>query len=204
MIEDDDAAADAEGAEALQEAVRFGEQAIGGFALGPRAGHSKSDRALVATIARELGGALRMATLVEESRLMATTDALTGLLNRRSLLESTLRELARTKRYGDQLAVILLDVDHFKQVNDRRGHAAGDVVLAAVGNLFEPGAAYLRRRGALGRRRIRAGAAFDVAGRRQASRRARARATGRRRNQRRPRQRHTSHGELWRRQLHGR
>jgi len=136
VIEDDDAIADAAGPEAVQEAVLFGQQAIGGFALAPRADETKSDRVLVATIARELGGALRMATLVEESRFMATTDALTGLLNRRSLLESTLREVARTKRYGDQLAVILLDVDHFKQINDRRGHAAGDLVLTAVGNLL--------------------------------------------------------------------
>ena len=80
--------------------------------------------------------ALRMASLVEESRWMATTDLLTGLLNRRAFLESTGREVARAKRYNDALSVILLDVDHFKHINDRRGHAAGDMVLAAVGKLL--------------------------------------------------------------------
>jgi two-component system cell cycle response regulator len=136
VIEDDDAASDAEGPQPMQEAVHFGEQSIGAFALAPRAHDNKSDHLLVATIARELGGALRMATLVEESRWMATTDLLTGLLNRRAFLESTGREVARTKRYSDVLSVILLDVDHFKHINDRRGHAAGDTVLGAVGQLL--------------------------------------------------------------------
>ena len=136
MIEDDDAVADAEGPPPMQEAVHFGEHSIGVFALAPRAPEHKNDRALVATVARELGGALRMATLVEESRSLATTDALTGLLNRRAFLESTGRELARAKRYNDRLSVILLDVDHFKHINDKRGHAAGDLVLSAVGKLL--------------------------------------------------------------------
>ncbi len=136
VIEDDDAAGDPEGPPPMLEAVHFGENAIGSFALAPCAAEHKSDRLLVSTIARELGGALRMATLVEESRWMATTDALTGLLNRRAFLESTGREVARSKRYNDDLSVILLDVDHFKLINDRRGHAAGDMVLAAVGQLL--------------------------------------------------------------------
>ncbi|HEX2872061.1 MAG TPA: diguanylate cyclase, partial [Polyangiaceae bacterium] len=136
VIEDDDATSDPEGPPAVLEPVYFGEHAIGTFALAPRAPEHKTDRILVTTIARELGGALRMATLVEESRWMATTDLLTGLLNRRAFLESTGREVARTKRYNDVLSVILLDVDHFKHINDRRGHAAGDMVLAAVGKLL--------------------------------------------------------------------
>jgi len=136
VIEDDDATSDAEGPAAVLEPVYFGEHTIGTFALAPRAPEHKNDRLLVATIARELGGALRMATLVEESRWMATTDLLTGLLNRRAFLESTGREVARTKRYNDVLSVILLDVDHFKHINDRRGHAAGDMVLSAVGKLL--------------------------------------------------------------------
>ncbi|HYP90316.1 MAG TPA: GGDEF domain-containing protein, partial [Polyangiaceae bacterium] len=136
VIEDDDAVRDSEGPAPMCEAIHFGEQAIGTFALAPRAPEHKTDRSLVSTVARELGGALRMATLVEESRWMATTDALTGLLNRRAFLESTGREVARAKRYNDKLSVILLDVDHFKHINDRRGHAAGDMVLSAVGKLL--------------------------------------------------------------------
>jgi two-component system cell cycle response regulator len=136
VIEDDDASSDPEGPPAMLERIHFGDREIGSFALAPRAPEHKNDRVLVTTIARELGGALRMATLVEESRWMATTDALTGLLNRRAFLESTSREVARAKRYNEALSVILLDVDHFKHINDKRGHAAGDLVLSAVGKLL--------------------------------------------------------------------
>ena len=136
VIEDADASPDLEGPPAIREEVCFGEQGIGAFALAPRVTEHKGDRMLVASIARELGGALRMASLVEESRWMATIDILTGLLNRRAFLESTNREVARAKRYNEALSVILLDVDHFKHINDRRGHAAGDMVLSAVGKLL--------------------------------------------------------------------
>ena len=135
-VEDDDAVTDASGPPAIVEAIYFGDRLIGTFALAPRAPVHQNDPVLVATIGRELGGALRMATLVEESRWMATTDALTGLSNRRAFIDWATREVARSTRYSDHFSAILLDVDHFKQVNDRHGHAAGDAVLAAVSRLM--------------------------------------------------------------------
>lgn len=135
-VEDDDAVADPAGPPAIVEAIYFGDRLIGSFALSPRAPVHQNDPVLVKTISRELGGALRMATLVEESRWMATTDALTGLSNRRAFIDWASREVARSTRYSDHLCVLLLDVDHFKQVNDRYGHAAGDAVLAAVSRLM--------------------------------------------------------------------
>ena len=77
-----------------------------------------------------------MATLVEESRHLATTDALTGLLNRRAFLEWAAREVRRADRYRDNLSVILLDLDHFKRINDQRGHAAGDLALFGAAQLL--------------------------------------------------------------------
>jgi len=135
-VEDDDAVDDREGPPPIVEPIYFGDRLIGSFALAPRAPVDQNDAVLVQTIARELGGALRMATLVEESRWMATTDALTGLSNRRAFLDWATREVARCARYGDHFCVALLDVDHFKQVNDRYGHAAGDAVLAALSRLM--------------------------------------------------------------------
>lgn len=63
---------------------------------------------------------------------IAATDALTGVANRRQFRHQGTLELERTLRYERALSVIVLDIDHFKQVNDVYGHAAGDVVLAAV------------------------------------------------------------------------
>ncbi|HET9933909.1 MAG TPA: GGDEF domain-containing protein, partial [Polyangiaceae bacterium] len=135
-IEDEDAVADAEGPPPMVEKVHFGEETIATFALAPRAPSHPNDPVLVKTIASELGGALRMATLVEESRSMATTDTLTGLLNRRAFVDTATREVVRTSRYKDRFSIILMDVDHFKLINDRRGHAGGDAVLASVARLL--------------------------------------------------------------------
>ena len=62
----------------------------------------------------------------------ALTDALTGLFNLRWWRDMTSRLLAQTRRSGGELGILLLDLDHFKQVNDSAGHAAGDAVLRAV------------------------------------------------------------------------
>jgi diguanylate cyclase (GGDEF)-like protein len=74
--------------------------------------------------------------LHDQLREQANRDALTGLFNRR-YLDSTLdRELARCKRDGQPLALIMIDIDHFKQVNDTYGHQAGDQILFKLGTLL--------------------------------------------------------------------
>jgi diguanylate cyclase (GGDEF)-like protein len=65
----------------------------------------------------------------EELRFRATHDELTGLSNRRVVLEAIDREYARCRREGGSLGIILIDLDHFKNVNDTHGHLAGDAVL---------------------------------------------------------------------------
>ena len=62
-------------------------------------------------------------------------DPLTGVLNRRGLQQALERELARFRRYGDDLTVAMLDLDHFKLLNDAYGHAAGDAVLIGTAQL---------------------------------------------------------------------
>ena len=68
----------------------------------------------------------------EQLQRLAVTDPLTGLLNRRALSDLMRREMGRHVRHGHELAVIIFDIDRFKQVNDRYGHAAGDIVLRHV------------------------------------------------------------------------
>jgi len=69
----------------------------------------------------------------EKLRFQATHDPLTGLWNRAALLDALHREVARMLRTGSPMAVLLLDVDHFKQVNDTHGHLVGDAVLQEIG-----------------------------------------------------------------------
>lgn len=69
-------------------------------------------------------------------REQAVTDPLTGLYNRRYLWEFLRREWVRAKRKDESLAVIMLDLDHFKRINDAHGHQAGDFVLVAVAALL--------------------------------------------------------------------
>ena len=68
----------------------------------------------------------------EQMEKLATTDSLTGLFNRRHFLTSLEAEWSRFQRYYRSLSVLMLDVDHFKSVNDRYGHAAGDATLKAI------------------------------------------------------------------------
>lgn len=63
---------------------------------------------------------------------LAVTDSLTGLPNRRALFNLMRQEMDREQRYWHELALITFDIDHFKEVNDRHGHAAGDIVLQHV------------------------------------------------------------------------
>jgi diguanylate cyclase (GGDEF)-like protein len=71
----------------------------------------------------------RIVELQNELRRQATHDALTGVLNRSKTFEIFTRELQRSKREGTPLGAILVDLDHFKNVNDTYGHLAGDEVL---------------------------------------------------------------------------
>jgi diguanylate cyclase (GGDEF)-like protein len=65
----------------------------------------------------------------QRNRILSITDALTGAFNRRYLMEQLPREFERCRRYAFPLSVLMCDLDHFKEVNDQRGHAAGDDVL---------------------------------------------------------------------------
>lgn len=105
----------------------------------------------LAVVSRELARQrFRLQQVVEESdarnralkaaneriEKLARTDPLTGLPNRRVLAETLAREMELARRTGRPLAVVMIDLDHFKRVNDRWGHDAGDRLLVAVGGLL--------------------------------------------------------------------
>jgi diguanylate cyclase (GGDEF)-like protein len=75
--------------------------------------------------------------LVRRLEHLSHHDALTGLLNRRAIEYLLDREDQRLQRFGDPFSVLLVDIDHFKRINDRLGHAAGDAVLCAVSRTLQ-------------------------------------------------------------------
>ncbi|MDJ0789641.1 MAG: GGDEF domain-containing protein [Myxococcota bacterium] len=87
-------------------------------------------------ILKYLAGGDLEALYHEEIYRTMITDGLTGLFNRRHLFEFLQRELARSVRHKRPLSLILLDVDHFKAINDAHGHLAGDQVLCQVGHVL--------------------------------------------------------------------
>jgi diguanylate cyclase (GGDEF)-like protein len=76
------------------------------------------------------GRILERRRMLESAAAIALTDPLTGLANRRAWEEELRREVARARRNSHRLALVMLDLDHFKQLNDTHGHQAGDTVLA--------------------------------------------------------------------------
>jgi diguanylate cyclase (GGDEF)-like protein/PAS domain S-box-containing protein len=96
-----------------------------------------SMRHLALNTAEQLALGLVNLELRESLREQALHDDLTGLFNRRYLEERLDQELRRARRSGTPLAVLLLDLDRFKEVNDQHGHAAGDVLLARFARLLQ-------------------------------------------------------------------
>lgn len=88
--------------------------------------------------AMDMGDTLRQNTRVEKGRAehLATHDALTGLGNRRKLDAVFAAEFNRLRRHGGSLCLFMADIDHFKNINDRYGHATGDDVLTQFGELL--------------------------------------------------------------------
>jgi diguanylate cyclase (GGDEF)-like protein len=90
-------------------------------------------------VADQVALAIRNAQLITELEERATHDPLTSLANRRLLEERLERSIAESRRYGEPLSLLAIDVDHFKLLNDRCGHPAGDQVLVARARALESG-----------------------------------------------------------------
>ena len=98
---------------------------------------SDAELALARSLADLAGEAIRSNQLVGKLRLLSETDALTGLANHRRLRAMLRREETRARRYGSPFAVMMIDVDRFKLLNDAYGHPAGDSILIQMARLLE-------------------------------------------------------------------
>lgn len=120
----------------------LGESEGGLLVLGPRMNdqpYQGGDLGLLRTLADSSAVALRNAALVDVLRTQVSVDPLTGCLNRRGFDDRMEVELARSRRYGRPISVVLLDLDHFKELNDAYGHDVGDYALRLVGEALRNG-----------------------------------------------------------------
>jgi diguanylate cyclase (GGDEF)-like protein len=91
---------------------------------------------LSAELAKRAVERVELAQTIQELEELALRDPLTGLLNRRAFQERLEEEVARAQRYGSELSLLLVDIDHFKRVNDTYGHVVGDVALTHVAHVL--------------------------------------------------------------------
>ena len=112
-----------------------GSQVIGVLTLQPAAGDSL-DLDLIDALILQGGSALQAAQLHGDVEEQSRRDSLTGLANRRQFDEDLASNVARAGRYGRPLALIMIDLDHFKQMNDTYGHPRGDEVLQDVAGII--------------------------------------------------------------------
>jgi diguanylate cyclase (GGDEF)-like protein len=115
------------------------DRALGTLILGawrPRA-FGDSVRPTLEVLASHLAVSLVNARMVHKLETMATTDGLTGLFNKRAMLEAAAQKIQASARFGRKLSVLVADLDHFKKVNDTYGHDVGDRVIIAMAGVLK-------------------------------------------------------------------
>ena len=95
-----------------------------------------ADMPTLSLFANQVASALESARLFKDVQHLAITDGLTGLFTRRHFFEMAYEEFYRARRYGHPLSILMVDFDHFKQINDKYGHRMGDFVLQTASTLF--------------------------------------------------------------------
>jgi len=105
---------------------------LGIFSREPGVQFGDDDLRALEEVAERVAPAIENARRFREARKLADLDALTGLHNRRYFHETLAREVDRALRYQRRLSLVMIDVDSFKEINDRIGHLPGDAVLAEI------------------------------------------------------------------------
>lgn len=105
----------------------------------PADGYTQDEIRLFETIAHQAAMALENAQIFKQLRMIASTDSLTGVFTRWHFTQLAKVEIERAQRYGHPLAVLMMDIDHFKKFNDTYGHATGDDVVRAVASMCSKG-----------------------------------------------------------------
>jgi len=114
------------------------DKVLGTLILGARRRHAFGDavRPALEVLASHLSVSLANARMVQKLEQMATTDGMTGLLNKRAMLEAAEQKVSAAARFGRKLSVVVTDIDWFKKVNDTYGHDVGDQVIKGLGAIL--------------------------------------------------------------------
>jgi diguanylate cyclase (GGDEF)-like protein len=116
--------------------LEIGDRLLGALALvGADGGARRDYQRLLEHVAPQVGLVIHNAISFEETRQLSLTDPLTELPNRRYLLQHLGLELSRADRHGSPIALLLMDVNDFKEINDTQGHSAGDHMLREIGRV---------------------------------------------------------------------
>ena len=112
---------------------------LGTLILGAKRRHAFGDtvRPTLEVLASHLAVSLSNARMVQKLETMATTDGLTGLFNKRAMLDQAAAKVAAAQRFGRKLSVLITDIDFFKKVNDTYGHDIGDVVIKGLADILK-------------------------------------------------------------------
>jgi diguanylate cyclase (GGDEF)-like protein len=114
------------------------ERPLGTLVLGSkrRAAFHEAARSTLEVLASHMAVSLSNVRMMRRLEELATMDGLTGLLNKRALLEVADQKILASRRFGRHLAALIVDIDHFKKVNDTHGHDVGDVVIKGLGEIL--------------------------------------------------------------------
>jgi diguanylate cyclase (GGDEF)-like protein len=114
------------------------ERALGTLVLGAKRRGAFGDavRPTLEVLARHMAVSLANARMVKKLEELATTDGLTGLLNKRAMLDMATQKVAAATRFSRHLSVLVIDIDFFKKVNDTYGHDVGDLVIRGIGDIL--------------------------------------------------------------------
>ncbi|HEY2368188.1 MAG TPA: sensor domain-containing diguanylate cyclase [Polyangiaceae bacterium] len=115
------------------------ERPLGTLILGAKRRNAFGDqvRPTLEVLASHLAVSLANARMVAKLEQMATTDGLTGLLNKRAMIDAATQKIAAAARFGRKLSLLVTDIDFFKKVNDTYGHDVGDVVIKGLGEILK-------------------------------------------------------------------
>lgn len=126
----------AHGGQTLDFALKPGDSHLGTLAVICREPPDDDEVVFISRAVKCLSHYLEMALSVRSYRELAMHDGLTGLLNRKSLDTRLAEEISRAGRHGAALSMMLIDVDHFKRLNDELGHLSGDHTLRLLADIF--------------------------------------------------------------------